>query len=280
MRSQTAYARMHQQPQHMPNTAKKGVKIVSWNVNGLRAVLKKTGGLVAYADAEAPDILCLNETKIDASIVPSLRSTLPGYHSYWECCTGKKGYSGVALFSRTVPLSVSYGIGVPEHDAEGRAITAEFDKYFVVATYVPNSGSERLVYRTQKWDVAMLKFLLALQAKKPVVWLGDLNVANEEIDLANPKGNRNKTAGFYDAEREAFKNVLSSGFVDSYRHLHPTESQYSYWGFRTNAKVSNSGWRVDYCVVSEALKDKVVDAFIRASVEGSDHVPVGIDLVL
>lgn len=252
-------------------------KISSWNVNGIRAWMKSGSG--SYVKQEAPDILCLQETKCQENDVPKEAKFL-GYHSYWAQAD-KKGYSGVGIYSKAKPLNVSYGIGIAEHDSEGRVITAEYTDFFLVTSYVPNSGRGlvRLDYR-QGWDKDFRKYLKDLDEKKPVILCGDLNVAHKEIDLANPKTNT-KTAGFTKEERQGFTELLAEGFVDTYRHFYPNkEKQYSFWSYMRNARAKNVGWRLDYFVVSERLIDKVSDSLIRQRVKGSDHCPVVLLLAL
>ncbi|MBR4733178.1 MAG: exodeoxyribonuclease III [Lachnospiraceae bacterium] len=249
------------------------MKLISWNVNGLRACLQK-GFLEYFKEADA-DVFCLQETKLQAG---QHDLELPGYHQYWNYAE-KKGYSGTALFTKKEPVSVTYGIGVPEHDQEGRVITAEFDKYYVIVVYVPNSQREltRLAYRMQ-WEEAFLNYVKGLDAKKPVIYCGDLNVAHQEIDLKNPKTNH-KNAGFTDEERNCFTKVLANGFVDSFRYLYPeAKDAYSWWSYMGNARAKNVGWRIDYFVVSEKMKDQIKEAKIHPQVMGSDHCPVELDL--
>jgi len=249
------------------------MKLISWNVNGLRACLQK-GFLEYFKEADA-DVFCLQETKLQSG---QHDLELPGYHQYWNYAE-KKGYSGTALFTKKEPVSVTYGIGVPEHDQEGRVITAEFDQYYVIVVYVPNSQREltRLAYRMQ-WEEAFLNYVKGLDAKKPVIYCGDLNVAHQEIDLKNPKTNH-KNAGFTDEERNCFTKVLSNGFVDSFRYLYPeAKDAYSWWSYMGNARAKNVGWRIDYFVVSEKMKDQIKEAKIHPQVMGSDHCPVELDL--
>ncbi|WGE07940.2 exodeoxyribonuclease III [Bacillus subtilis] len=246
------------------------MKLISWNVNGLRAVMRKMDFL-SYLKEEDADIICLQETKIQDGEVDLQPE---GYHVYWNYAV-KKGYSGTAVFSKQEPLQVIYGIGVEEHDQEGRVITLEFENVFVMTVYTPNSrrGLERIDYRMQ-WEEALLSYILELDQKKPVILCGDLNVAHQEIDLKNPKANRNN-AGFSDQEREAFTRFLKAGFVDSFRHVYPDlEGAYSWWSYRAGARDRNIGWRIDYFVVSESLKEQIEDASISADVMGSDHCPV------
>ncbi|CAL1521862.1 MULTISPECIES: exodeoxyribonuclease III [Bacillus] len=246
------------------------MKLISWNVNGLRAVMRKMDFL-SYLKEEDADIICLQETKIQDGQVDLQPE---GYHVYWNYAV-KKGYSGTAVFSKQEPLQVIYGIGVEEHDQEGRVITLEFENVFVMTVYTPNSrrGLERIDYRMQ-WEEALLSYILELDQKKPVILCGDLNVAHQEIDLKNPKVNRNN-AGFSDQERGAFTRFLEAGFVDSFRHVYPDlEGAYSWWSYRAGARDRNIGWRIDYFVVSERLKEQIEDASISADVMGSDHCPV------
>ncbi|MEC1487340.1 exodeoxyribonuclease III [Bacillus subtilis] len=246
------------------------MKLISWNVNGLRAVMRKMDFL-SYLKEEDADIICLQETKIQDGQVDLQPED---YHVYWNYAV-KKGYSGTAVFSKQEPLQVIYGIGVEEHDQEGRVITLEFENVFVMTVYTPNSrrGLERIDYRMQ-WEEALLSYILELDQKKPVILCGDLNVAHQEIDLKNPKANRNN-AGFSDQEREAFTSFLEAGFVDSFRHVYPDlEGAYSWWSYRAGARDRNIGWRIDYFVVSESLKEQIEDASISADVMGSDHCPV------
>ena len=249
------------------------MRLISWNVNGIRACMDK-GFIDFFKEADA-DIFCLQETKLQAG---QIELELPGYYQYWNYAE-KKGYSGTALFTKKEPLSVTYGIGIEEHDHEGRVITAEFEEFYVVTVYTPNSQEElkRLGYRMQ-WEADFLGYLKGLEEKKPVILCGDLNVAHKEIDLKNPKTNR-KNAGFTDEERGCFSKVLESGFVDTFRHFYPDqEGIYSWWSYRFQARAKNAGWRIDYFVVSECLKDKLLDAVIHTKVMGSDHCPVELAL--
>ncbi len=251
------------------------MKLISWNVNGLRAC-KDKGFLDFFKEADA-DIFCLQETKLQAG---QIELELPGYYQYWNYAQ-KKGYSGTAIFTKKEPLSVTYGMGMEEHDTEGRVITAEFEDCFVVTVYTPNSQREltRLEYR-MKWEEAFLSYLKKLEEKKPVIFCGDLNVAHQEIDLKNPKSNR-KNAGFTDEERGCFTRLLENGFVDTYRYFYPDkEGVYSWWSYMFQARAKNAGWRIDYFVVSESLKGKLVDARIHTQVMGSDHCPVELDIEL
>lgn len=248
------------------------MKLISWNVNGLRAVMGKT--FMEDFQALDADIFCLQETKLQAG---QIELDLPGYRQYWNYAE-KKGYSGVAVFSRIEPLSVSYGIGNEPFDHEGRVITLELDDCYVVACYTPNSQEElkRLSFRME-WEDAFRAYLISLAEKKPVIMCGDLNVAHKEIDLKNPKTNH-MNAGFTDEERGKMTELLASGFVDSWRYLHPDEVKYSWWSYRFHAREKNSGWRIDYFIVSEALKDRIQSAEIHNEIFGSDHCPV--ELVL
>lgn len=244
-------------------------KLISWNVNGIRACAGK-GFLDFFRQADA-DVFCLQETKLQAG---QLELDLPGYYQYWNYAE-KKGYSGTALFTRQEPLSVTYGIGIPDHDREGRVITAEFPDYYVVTCYTPNSQNElaRLDYRME-WEDAWLGYLKGLEERKPVIFCGDLNVAHQEIDLKNPKTNR-KNAGFTDQEREKFTRLLEAGFVDTYRYFYPQqEGVYSWWSYRFKAWEKNAGWRIDYFCVSETLKSRLESAAIHTEILGSDHCPV------
>ncbi len=245
------------------------MKLISWNVNGIRACVQK-GFLDFFKEADA-DIFCIQESKMQEG---QLELDLPGYYQYWNYAE-KKGYSGTAIFTKQEPLSVQYGIGIEEHDHEGRVITLEFDEFYMVTVYTPNSQDElkRLSYRMQ-WETDFLAYLKKLEETKPVIFCGDLNVAHKEIDLKNPKTNR-KNAGFTDEERQKFTEVLEAGFVDSFRYFYPDkEGIYSWWSYRFSARAKNAGWRIDYFCVSESLKDKLKDAKILTDVMGSDHCPV------
>ncbi|MBM5609445.1 exodeoxyribonuclease III [Listeria ivanovii] len=249
------------------------MKLISWNVNGLRAVVKK--GFLEYFDSVDADIFCLQETKLQAG---QIDLDLPGYKDYWNYAV-KKGYSGTAIFTKKEPLSVQYGLGIEEHDTEDRVITLEFENFFMVTVYMPNSQAElkRLDYR-MTFEDAILAYVKKLDETKPVILCGDLNVAHEEIDLKNPKTNH-KNAGFSDEERAKFTAFLEAGFVDSFRYFYPDlEDAYSWWSYRMNARARNTGWRIDYFVVSERLKDNLVDAKIHPDVLGSDHCPVELEL--
>ncbi len=245
------------------------MKLISWNVNGLRACVEK-GFLDFFKEVDA-DVFCLQETKLQQG---QIDLDLPGYYQYWNYAE-KKGYSGTAIFTKKEPMSVTYGIGVEEHDKEGRVITAEFEEYYVVTVYTPNSQREltRLSYRME-WEAAFLAYLKKLEEKKPVIFCGDLNVAHKEIDLKNPKSNH-KNAGFTDEERACFDKVVENGFVDTYRYFYPDkEGVYSWWSYMFQARAKNAGWRIDYFVVSGALKEKLKGADIHTQIMGSDHCPV------
>jgi exodeoxyribonuclease-3 len=248
------------------------MKLISWNVNGLRAVYKK--GFIEIFNKLDADIFCLQETKMQEG---QLELELPGYSQFW-CSAERKGYSGTAVFSKKEPLSVSYNLGIEEHDQEGRVITLEFENFYFVCVYTPNSGSElkRLDYR-MVWDDAFRAHLKELDEKKPVVVCGDLNVAHNEIDLKNPDANR-RNAGFTDEEREKFSQLLDAGFSDSFRLLYPDTVKYSWWSYRMRARERNAGWRIDYFLVSDRIADKIEDALILNEIEGSDHCPVGLIL--
>ncbi|MBQ5957392.1 MAG: exodeoxyribonuclease III [Clostridia bacterium] len=251
------------------------MKLVSWNVNGLRAVMGK-GFMESFSSLDA-DIFCLQETKLQKG---QIEMDLPGYFEYWNYAD-KKGYSGTAVFTRTEPLSVSYGIGIDEHDHEGRVITLEFEKVFLVCVYVPNSQREltRLGYR-QEFERDFLQYIKKLDCMKPVIYCGDLNVAHQEIDLKNPASNH-KNAGFTDEERACFSTVLKNGFIDSFRYLYPdTTDVYSWWSYMFKAREKNVGWRIDYFVVSEKLKENIKEAKVHMDIMGSDHCPVELDIEL
>lgn len=249
------------------------MKLISWNVNGLRACVGK--GFFEFLEREQPDMMCLQETKLQPEQAPEVE----GYYDYWNSAD-KKGYSGTAIFSKTEPLEVTYDIGIDVHDHEGRVITAEYPEFYLVTVYVPNSqdGLKRLDYR-MTWEDDFRAYLQALDQKKPVIVCGDMNVAHKEIDLKNPKTNR-KNAGFTDEERAKMTELLSAGFVDTFRHFYPeVEGVYSWWSYRFKAREKNAGWRIDYFLVSERFIDRVKDARILTDVFGSDHCPVVIELV-
>ena len=250
------------------------MKLISWNVNGLRACINK--GFEDFLRASEADAFCLQETKMQREQADFV---FDGYEEYWNSAE-KKGYSGTAIFSKNAPLNVTYGIGVEEHDKEGRVITAEYENFYLVTVYTPNSQRElaRLDYR-MVWEDVFRDYLLKLDEKKPVIVCGDLNVAAEEIDLKNPKTNR-KNAGFTDEERAKFRELKAAGFVDTFRHLHPEEVKYSWWSYMFKAREKNAGWRIDYFVVSERIADKVKAAEIHTEILGSDHCPVSIEIDL
>ena len=244
------------------------MKFISWNVNGLRACVGKDFEK-SFVELDA-DFFCLQETKMQQG---QLDLNFPGYHSYWNYAD-KKGYSGTAIYTKHEPLSVSYGIGIDEHDHEGRVITLEMPNFYLVTVYTPNSqdGLRRLDYRMQ-WEADFMAYLKKLDEKKPVIVCGDLNVAHEEIDLKNPKTNR-KNAGFTDEEREKFTTLLNAGFTDTFRYLHPEQVTYSWWSYRFKAREKNAGWRIDYFLVSNRLRDMIEKADIHTEIFGSDHCPV------
>lgn len=272
------------------------MKFISWNVNGIRACVKK--GFLDFFNETDADIFCIQESKMQKG---QLDLNLPGYHQYWNYAV-KKGYSGTGIFTKEEPISVFYGLGIEEHDQEGRVITLEFKDYYFITVYTPNSQSElaRLSYR-MKWEEDFLAYLKKLEEKKPVIFCGDLkesqpsltqeakpkkkpiiicgdfNVAATELDLKNPKNNV-KNAGFTPEEREKFKTLLDSGFTDSYRYLHPDTEKYSWWSYRFKARERNAGWRIDYFLTSDSIKDKIKDAEILTDVMGSDHCPIELDI--
>ena len=249
-------------------------KLISWNVNGLRACYGK-GTFMEFLEKEQPDALMLQETKLQAG---QISLDLPGYHQYWNYAE-KKGYSGTAAFVKEEPLNVTLGLGIEEHDHEGRVITMEYPDYYLITVYVPNAKEDlsRLAYR-QVWEDDFLAYVKKLEEKKPVIYCGDLNVAHEEIDLKNPKTNRGH-AGFTDEERAKFDNVLASGMTDTYRYFYPDKTgAYSWWSYRFHAREHNAGWRIDYFVTSDSLRDRLQDAVIYSDVMGSDHCPVGLIL--
>lgn len=244
-------------------------KLISWNVNGLRACVKK-GFLDYFKDVDA-DIFCIQESKLQEG---QIDLNLEGYYDYWNYAE-KKGYSGTAIFTKEKPLNVTLGLGIEEHDKEGRVITLEFEDFYMITVYTPNSQDKlaRIDYR-MSWEDAFLNYLKELEKNKPVIVCGDLNVAHKEIDLKNPKSNRNN-AGFSDQEREKFSNLLSNGFIDTFRYFYPDkEGAYSWWSYRFNARANNAGWRIDYFLTSNSLKDRLVSADIHNEIFGSDHCPV------
>ena len=249
------------------------MKFISWNVNGLRACMGK--GFMDFFNEIDADIFCLQETKLSEG---QIELETPGYFQYWNYAE-KKGYSGTAVFTKKEPISVTYGIGIEEHDHEGRVITAEFEDFYFIDVYVPNSQREltRLDYRIV-WEEAFLSYVKKLEETKPVIYCGDLNVAHKEIDLKNPKTNH-MNAGFTDQERECFTRVLENGYIDSFRYFYPDEKdKYSWWSYMFKAREKNAGWRIDYFVVSEKIKDRMTDAKIHADILGSDHCPVELDI--
>lgn len=249
------------------------MKFISWNVNGIRACMTK-GFMDFFKEVDA-DIFCLQETKLQAG---QIEMDLEGYHQYWNYAE-KKGYSGTAIFTKKEPISVTYGLGIEEHDKEGRVITLEFDDFYFITVYTPNSQTElaRLSYR-MTWEDDFKKYLKKLEEKKPVIFCGDLNVAHKEIDLKNPKTNR-KNAGFTDEERAKFTELVNDGFIDTFRYFYPEmEGIYSWWSYRFKAREKNAGWRIDYFMVSNSLKDRLESAKIHTEIYGSDHCPVGLVL--
>ncbi len=253
---------------------RKYMKLISWNVNGIRACVTK--GFMDFFNEIDADIFCIQESKMQEG---QLVLDMPGYHQYWNYAE-KKGYSGTAIFTKKEPLSVTYGLGIEEHDKEGRVITLEFEDFYMVTCYTPNSQNElkRLDYR-MKWEDDFKAYLKNLEKTKPVIMCGDLNVAHKEIDLKNPKTNR-KNAGFTDEEREKMTELLEDGFIDTFRYFYPEdEGRYSWWSYRFKAREKNAGWRIDYFIVSESLKDKLEGADIHKDVMGSDHCPIELDIV-
>ena len=249
------------------------MKLISWNVNGLRACLTK--GFPEFFEQEQADIFCIQETKMQEG---QAEVEFPGYYQYWNSAE-KKGYSGTAIYTKEKPISVKYGIGIEQHDKEGRVITLEFKNFFMVNIYTPNSkrGLERLEYR-QVWEDEIRKYLLDLNKIKPVIMCGDLNVAHNEIDLKNPKTNR-RNAGFTDEEREKMTQLLESGFTDSFRYLYPnTKEAYSWWSYMGRAREKNVGWRIDYFIVSKNIENKIKEAKIHSKIMGSDHCPVELEI--
>ncbi len=247
--------------------------LISWNVNGLRAVIKK--GFLDFVQEQDADVICLQEIK---AMKEQVDLDLPQYHRYWNSAV-KKGYSGTLILSKDKPLSESYGLGIEEHDQEGRVITVEFENYYLVNVYTPNSKNDllRMDYRTQEWDVAYLAHLKKLEEHKPVVTCGDFNVAHKEIDLRNPKTNK-RNAGFTIEERTAFDQYIESGFLDSFREFDQGPDNYTWWSYRMGARSRNVGWRIDYFLISTVLRSCLINAFILPDVLGSDHCPVGIEI--
>ncbi len=250
------------------------MKLISWNVNGLRACVQK--GFFDFFYKEDADIFCIQESKMQEG---QMKFDLPNYHIYMNCAD-KKGYSGVITFTKKKPLKVTYGMGIDEHDHEGRIITCEFENFYLVNCYTPNSkeGLVRLDYR-MKWEDDFRSYLKELEKNKPVILCGDLNVAHQEIDLKNPKTNR-KNAGFSDEERAKMSELLNSGMIDTYRFLYPDKIEYSWWSYRFKAREKNAGWRIDYFIISQCLKEKIMDAKIYTDVLGSDHCPVCLEMTL
>lgn len=251
------------------------MKMISWNVNGIRAVLKKE--FLPFVKKYNPDILCLQETKAEPS---QFELELPGYKSYWNWPPEKPWYSGTALFTKVTPLKVTTGISMAKHDEEGRVITAEYEDYYLVNVYVPNSKRDlsRLKYRELEWDVDFLKYLKKLEKKKPVIFCGDLNVAHTELDLTNPASNR-KNHGFTDEERLGFTNMVKGGFIDTFREFQKEKGHYTWWSTFNNCRTRNIGWRIDYFMISQALRPRLKSSTILPEVLGSDHCPVAIELV-
>lgn len=252
------------------------MKLISWNVNGIRACINK--GFLDFFGKENADIFCLQETKVQEDQIPPELIQMEGYHQYWNHAQ-KKGYSGTAIFSKRKPINIFYGINMEEHDQEGRVITLEFEEYYMVTVYTPNSqkGLTRLGYR-MKWEEDFLNYLKGLEKSKPVIFCGDLNVAHKEIDLKNP-GTNKKNAGFTMEERGKFSEVLEYGFLDTFRCFYPDKAEaYTWWSYMFNARANNAGWRIDYFCVSPELKDWLQDAIIYQDVPGSDHCPVGLEL--
>lgn len=251
------------------------MKFISWNVNGLRACVQK--GFLEYFHSADADFFCIQETKLQEG---QINLDLPGYYQYWNYAV-KKGYSGTAIFARHEPLAVSYGLNIPEYDTEGRVITLEYDNFYLVTCYTPNSQNElaRLSYRMQ-WEDAFRSYLIELDQKKPVILCGDLNVAHEEIDLKNPKTNH-KNAGFSDEERNKMTELLASGFTDTFRHFYPdTENIYSWWSYRFKAREKNAGWRIDYFITPNRLDEQLNGAAIHTNIFGSDHCPIELTIDL
>ncbi|MDC2984556.1 exodeoxyribonuclease III [Candidatus Marinimicrobia bacterium] len=249
------------------------MKIISWNVNGIRAVLKK--GFLDFISEENPDIICLQETKAHKDQVDLVLDHYP--HKFWNSAL-KKGYSGTAVFSKVSPNRVHYGIGIPEHDQEGRVITLEFDSYYLTTVYTPNSKREllRLDYR-KKWDIDFFNFLKNLEQNKPVILCGDLNVAHKEIDLKNPKTNK-RNPGFTEEERSGFDRIINGGFIDTFREFNKEPGHYTWWSYMFQARKKNIGWRIDYFCISKNLRKKLIDSIILKNVLGSDHAPVAIEI--
>lgn len=253
--------------------------LVNWNVNGIRSIIKKD--FLKDIHALNPDMLCLQEHKASHADVKTVLEALPEYKSFVNDSKARKGYSGTAILTKQEPLSVTYDMGVEEHDLEGRVVTAEYDTFILVTVYTPNSGEglKRLEYR-QTWDIAFREYVSWLNKRKPVIICGDLNVAHQPVDLARPKQNYNKSAGYTQQEIDGFSTLLSAGFVDSFRNKHPEEIKYSYWNYLFNARANNTGWRIDYFLVSERLMPNVEEALIYNECMGSDHCPVALKLTV
>ncbi len=253
--------------------------LVSWNVNGIRAIIKKD--FLKDVRTMDPDIICLQETKGQPEEVKTALQLLPEYSVAVNSSKERKGYSGTAILSKKQPLEVFYDMGIQEHDNEGRVIAAEFESFFMVTVYTPNSGEgmKRLEYRSS-WDEAFRNYMLSLEEKKPVIICGDLNVAHREIDLARPKANYNKQSGYTQVEIDGFDQLLQGGFIDTFRHFYPEEVKYSWWNYKYNARARNVGWRIDYFLVSQQLKDQIKDSQIYNEYLGSDHCPVGVKIEL
>jgi len=250
------------------------MKFISWNVNGIRAVLKK--GFMDFVKRHAPDVICLQETKASASLVDL---KLKQYQHYWNSCEKRPGYSGTAIFTKKKPLKVTCGMGISGHDQEGRVLTAEYKDYFLVNVYTPNSKRDlsRLPYREKEWDVDFLAYIKKLEKKKPVIFCGDLNVAHTEIDLTNPSSNR-RNHGFTGEERKGFENIIRSGFIDTFREFEKKGGHYTWWSQLHNCRARNIGWRIDYFCISKSLRPKLKKAYILPKILGSDHCPVAMEL--
>ncbi len=253
--------------------------LVNWNVNGIRSIIKKD--FIQDIKAMDPDVFCLQETKGGVEEVKSALELFPGYKTFVNSSKARKGYSGTAILSKVEPLSISYDMGIEEHDQEGRVITAEYPTFFITTVYTPNAGEglARLDYRST-WDKDFGEYISWLSRRKPVIVCGDLNVAHQPIDIARPKENYNKSAGYTQIEIDGFTRILESGFVDTFRRFYPEEVKYSYWNYVTNARAKNTGWRIDYFLVSESIINKVEDAMIYNEYLGSDHCPVGLKIAL